>query len=350
MKSLHEFRQSPQCEGGHINRSIFHGFSPSYRKRFYNVSIRQSRYTVNAGTLDGLSQGDELTIYKTQSEDDLKKPVAVFVVDKVSNRNSLLRVRDQPPLANLESFLADPAPALLTKSAQSHLRLYISAGQSNHIERLVSLVNRLQTAGTIAIITSEADRPTTHISLSTDDGVDLRFDVVDGDLTEDRCHHFKYDGDSADEGLTRILRGLSDYYWHLKRTHPNPSPSVPPDTEISVSFCKLRQDNKNLTNPLFVSIGEADEQPVHDGSVIKLDVDSTPDDDSQEQDDFASESDELQLYGVKVTNNSQIRDLYPALFYFDNGDFTISKLPLPALNVEGSLTCSIIQHLSINPP
>jgi hypothetical protein len=308
---------------------------PSYRKRFYNISVRHEKYTVNAGTLDGLSQGDELTVYKSQSEDDLKKPVAVFVVDKVHNRNSLLIVRDQPPLPNLESYLVGPAPALLTKSAQSHLRLYISAGQSNHVERLVSLVNRLQTAGTIAIVTSEADRPTAHICLSTDDGVDLRFDVVDDDLTEDRFHHLKYEGDNADEDLTRTLRGLSDYYWHLKRTHPIRSSSIPPDADISISFCKLRQDNENSANPIFVSKGDAAEQLVRDGSVIELEVDSAPGDDPQEVDDeFADESDEPEVYGVKVTNNSQERDLYPALFYFDNGDFTIGKLPLPALNAE----------------
>jgi hypothetical protein len=317
---------------------------PSYRKRFYNVSVRQSKntdnagtldgpsqYIVDAGTLDGLSQGDELTVYKTRSEDDLKKPVAVFVVDKVSNRISLLRFRDQPPLVDIKTSFVNPAPALLTRSAQSHLRLYISAG-SNHVEHLVSLVNRLQTPGTITIITSEADRPTTHISLSTDDGIDLLFDVVYGGLTKDHCHRFKYEGDSADEGLTRIFRGLSDYYWHLTRTHPIRSSSVPSDTDISISFCELRQDNKNSANPLFVSIGEAAELLVRDGGVIDLDVDSTPDDNSHELDEFDDAPVDPKFYGVKIANNSQW-DLYPALFYFDNRDFTISKSPLLVLDI-----------------
>jgi hypothetical protein len=325
---------------------------PSYRKRFYNVSIRESRYTVNAGTLDGLSQGDELTIYKTQSEDDQKQPVAVFVINKVFNRNSILRVRHQTPWVDLKPFfeLVDPAPALFTKSAQPGLRLYISAGIFYHVsELIVSLVNRLQTAGTsIAIITSEAYRPTAHICLSTDDGVNLRFDVVDGD----RFHSFQYNGDYADEDLTEILRGLSDYYWHLTRSHPIRSSSIPPDADISISFCKLRQDNENSANPIFVSEGDATELLVRDGSVIELEVNSAAAHDSQtdgfEHDDEFDESDEL--YGVKVANNSQKRDLYPALFYFDNGDFTICKLPLPALNVERSLTYSIIQTLSINHP
>jgi hypothetical protein len=279
--------------------------------------------------LDGLSQGDELTIYKTQSEDALQKPVAVFVVDKVSNRNSLLRVRDQPPLPDLESYLVDPAPALLTKTAQPHLRLYISAGRPNHVERLVSLVNRSQTAGTIAILTSEADRPKAHICLSTNDGVDLLFDVVDGDLTKDHCHRFKYKGDNGAEGLTEILRRLSDYYWHLTRTLQSSSL----DIDISISFCELRQDNKN--SALFVSNGQATELLVRDGDVMELDVDSASDANSQEMDIFRFDDDPVdpKLYGVKIANNSQW-DLYPALFYFDNRDFTISKLPLPAPNVE----------------
>ncbi|KAF9476893.1 hypothetical protein BDN70DRAFT_838545 [Pholiota conissans] len=307
--------QSPQCEGRHADRFIFHGFSSSLRKRFFYVSntrkgrranVSSSEFILEGGSVDGFTIGDEFTVYDTESNKEQTRPIGKLILHKFSAREdlALLKIPDGAPPFVLP---CTPAPALLTRPASPYLQLYIGDTKD---ASLVSRIDELDLYNTISIA---SDRKSAHIALSSaaSQGLNqLRFEVVDTILVDRGldCGHHLVDDSIEKVDLAKILKDLAHYYWHLKRGTPN-DPSFP----VDISLYELEQNDP----PQFLPI-DADDNLYNSAlGVVELDVDD-------ELDQFG-ESVPLKPYGMKVTNNSP-DDLYPALFYFDNLKFTIETI------------------------
>jgi hypothetical protein len=267
---------------------------------------------LDAGSINGFSEGDEFAVFETRSDDDHNKPKGHLIIEKISVHTSLLRLRDADSSFELP---CNPAPASLTTPAEHHLQLYVVGPENELRTKLISRINRLNLHGTVRITPNLREA---HISLSTDkDGTKIRFQVVDIDLVSKNlaCSQYNVDTETDDAKLAEIFKDLAHYYWHLKRNSPDSS-----NLSVDISFYKLKQYE---TPPNFRPDPESDNLYDKTAQVLDLNVDVQSDDrdyeNKFEDDEFDDGSDQ---YGLKVTNNTQW-DLFPTLFYFDNTKFTV---------------------------
>ena len=255
------------------------------------------------GRAHGFCQGDQLTIYKSKSKEDREKPIGVVVIDNFDDvsGSSRLKLLPNTPVFHLPKT-GQSCPALLTKSNEAHLKVYISP-------RDQSLMNRIRRLKGLNNVMIAASQSAAHISISIDrnrsESEDrLCFEVVDQDVFRGnpKLKLKPRFAPNNDDDLQHILNGLAHYYWHLKRT----SDSLPVTKEISASFFKLQDTFTG--QPRFVQ-EEGSSNLCNTLNVIDIEID------------------EEALYGLEITKNSEKpAALFPVLFYFDNTDFTISAL------------------------
>ncbi|KAF9476892.1 hypothetical protein BDN70DRAFT_922963 [Pholiota conissans] len=356
--------QNPQCDGLHTERTIFHGFPAPHKKKFIDVRVARTNscppsgkmiasiprrasnvdgrsrllpeaqlsditkstnvspvmFVMDAGSANGLSKGDEFTVYKSQSEEDQNHPIGYLVIDIINSCRSYLRARG--PEFGLSSTFA---PALLTKPAQPRLQIYIDPSDAVDYRELISLIDSLDLQGTVVTTT---DRKTAHISLSKHkNSAHLCFDVIDAVLVEKNisgCHHL-VNSSIGKEDLATIIKELAHYYWHLKRGSPSNSSFL-----VDISFYELERhvvppSPRGPINPV-VNLNKS--------GVIDLEVDAYEEEDDEDELGFHKESNQS-VYGMELTNRTPW-DLYPTLFYFDNAKFTITSSYQPPISKEKS--------------
>lgn len=295
------FRQNPQCEGLHSEtRPIFHGYTPSLRKHYFDVQFDPRRHdsksevmTLKAGEVHGLCEGNELIVYARKLPADLKQPIGTVVIDKVSVATSSLKFKPGSPTFSSSKY---PQPvAVLSKSnaKQQRLAIYVDPIDSE-------LVSRVEDIGGCTL---QKDLKDAHIHLSSvitaPSKKQLRFKVVDAELIDKGIELMPRFISDTEEDLTHVLKGLTHYYYHLKRT----STSLATD---KISFSLFEVQDKGYGHPR-VDRMDSSSNLCKDGLAdIKV-----------------AEGVEA-IYGVEVTNNiEQGGKLFPVLLYFDNVDFTI---------------------------
>ncbi len=252
------------------------------------------------GRAHGFSQGDELTVYKSKSTEDREKPIGVVVIDNFDDVSGSAKLKLLPntPVFRLPKG-SQSLPALLTKSNEAHLKVYVSQKDQS----LMNRIRRLKGLNNVMI----ANQSAAHISISIDRSESedrLCFEVVDPDVlrVNSKLKLKPRFAPNNDDDLQHILNGLAHYYWHLKRT----SDSLPVTKEICASFFKLQDTFTG--QPRFVQ-EEGSPNLCSTSNVIDIEID------------------EEALYGLEITKNSEKAvNLFPVLFYFDNTDFTISAL------------------------
>jgi hypothetical protein len=99
-----------------------------------------------------------------------------------------------------------------------------------------------------------------------------------------------------------ILCALAHYHWHLNRTQANNLISTKVQIEFTTLVKSKTEYDEETGQP---NIGPDGPNLYRDG-LIDLVVD------------------EEAIYGIKITNNT-LWDLFTGVFFFDNGDFSISK-------------------------
>ena len=120
------------------------------------------------------------------------------------------------------------------------------------------------------------------------------------------------------------MAGLSHYYQYLKSTSDALKDSI---DKISVSCFEVRDTSTGY--PRIVKVDDA--RDLCKGHEVNITVPNT--------DELNSEG---PLYGFEVTNNNENGEsLFPALFYFDNTDFTISE---PHFPLRQNWTCLTSAH------
>ena len=290
-------RQDPQCEGLHSERRpFFQGYTVPNMKTFFNIivdDIDDTKLTLKAGEVHGFCTGDELAVYESRSEDHQKSPIATVVINELSSLTSTLHFSTLP----IKSLHAYPHHvASLTRMSYHYLEVYVDPKDS-------ALVHRVEA---LKLCILKGARDDAHIAVSVDEtaGKKLRFDVVDRDLLGKGPSLNLKPGfmDDTDEDLAQVMKGLSHYYRHLKRTSVTLNDCI---DEISISFFQVR--DTGFGHPRVVEVDGA--RNLCENNVININV--------------ADEED--LIYGFAVTNNTGIT-LYPVLLYFDSTEFTISEL------------------------
>ena len=132
------------------------------------------------------------------------------------------------------------------------------------------------------------------------DGGKVLLNIYDFDATKNRfirmSHRFNY----TFEDISSVIRSAAHFYWHRRRT-PQISRGLAKRVEIRVN--KLEEDfDDELFKPFFKPVATSGALEV--GKALNLHTETT--------------------YGWTITNKVNL-PLYPALFFFDNTDWSISE-------------------------
>ena len=259
------------------------------------TAAQGASFTLSGGEFHGFCKGDQLLVYESRSKDHQEKPIATVVITKVLGDTSILKLAAGSTLS-LKKY--PNAVAVLSKTAMRFLKVHIDQKESTLLHRIDALE--------LCIMTGVRDDA--HIAISSHSAKQqLRIDIVDKDLLgmKDVKDSLKPRFvDDTDEDLDHVIKGLSHYYYHLKRTSDSLKGSI---DKVSVSFFQVRDTGRGY--PRVVKVDGAEN--LCRNNVIDIDVTANPD----------------AIYGFEITNNTDKGEiLYPVLFYFDNTDFTIGKL------------------------
>ena len=191
--------------------------------------------------------------------------------------------------------------------------LQISAGTEEHVlrihvadEGLRSLVKKIERTNPNDRIIQLVKKEQAEFGMALEDGK-VVFDIFDSLVTKYGLTRMPFSLEPTVEAISPVLRAADHFYWHLRRT-----PRLESDTE------------KGLTNFVELEVAEME----HDGFTYddNLDPVLSPTRASWKggKEFDIQVDDKGTIYGWKIINKCKV-DLYPALFYFDNSDWSISE-------------------------
>ena len=133
------------------------------------------------------------------------------------------------------------------------------------------------------------------------------FNIYDPDVTKYGLTRMPHILEPTFDAISPIIRAAAHFYWHRRRT-PKTGRGLAKKVEIGVTELKV-------------------ESAAYDDD-LKLVVVYGPTGDWKGGKDFDLQTDTT--YGWRITNNSDV-PLYPAFFYFDNSDWSISEYHPPVV-------------------
>ena len=129
------------------------------------------------------------------------------------------------------------------------------------------------------------------------------FNIYDPDVTKYGLTRMPYILEPTIEAISPIIRAAAHFYWHRRRTVQSDRGQLAGKVKIEVTELKLvRVEYDDELKPVGVYGPTASGRK--DGKVFNLQTGTT--------------------YGWKIINSCKM-PLYPALFYFDNSDWSISE-------------------------
>ena len=188
-----------------------------------------------------------------------------------------------------------------------------SAGTEEHVlriyvadEGLKALVEKIEKTDLSHRIIQPVERDQAEFGMALEDGK-VVFDIFDPLVTKYGLTRMPFSLEFTLEAITPVLRAADHFYWHLRRT-----PKVENDTE------------KGLADFVEIEVAEME----HDGISYDDDLDPvlspTADGWKGGKDFHLQVGDCGTIHGWKIINHSSVA-IYPALFYFDNSDWSISE-------------------------
>jgi hypothetical protein len=178
-------------------------------------------------------------------------------------------------------------------------------------EKLKALVKQIERTDPLHSIIQPVEKDQAEFGMAVEDGK-VVFDIFDPLVTKYGLTRMPQslefsDGPDSDATmiarLTPVLRAADHFYWHLRRTT-----GVESDTE------------KGLADFVEIEVAE-----IHDGILYDDDVLSPTKARWKSGKEFDLQvEDRGTIHGWKIINKSGVA-LYPALFYFDNSDWSISE-------------------------
>jgi len=286
-------RQNPQCEGDEQHRYVFNAKVP-YRPRItYTGLIQSDVLALKAGYAHGITPGSRLLIWKNlESYLGEATPTAEVSISKV-----------------IDSYNSEARAPLGFRNGSSIVAQRISSGDRPELR-----IHVLDTACTQlvrdAIIQMEDNPMKPIISpitiatvvISTDQDR-IYFEIIDPDINR---HGLKRLPDTIPANvidLRRTIHAISHYQYHLRFP-------IIQETDEATYFAK------NVSIEVFKAKVckslDPNEQPSTigdnlnvDGKGIDLEIDGSPQ--------------------VIILRNNTNHDIYPALFYFENIDLSISQ-------------------------
>ena len=291
---FHFLRQNPQCEGFNQHRVIFNAKAASKSIVYYKILGEGEGYVMpNAGTARGIRLGAEFEVYQDQDSSHL---LGIVVARELRPFSTTLRA------AGSRFALEGDGVALQISAGTEEdvLRIHVA---DEGLKALVKEIKRTDPSHRIIQLV-EQDQAEFGMAL---EGGKVVFDIFDPLVAKHGLTRMPVVSlERSLEVITPVLRAADRFYLYLRRTS-----RLENDTE------------KGLANVVEIE-------------VVELEHDGTFDDDLEpvlspirtcckSENGFDLQiSDSGTIYGWKIINKSKM-NLYPALFYFDHSDWSISE-------------------------
>ena len=269
-------------------RSIFNGKASDKGTAGVLYKIRKSEgeaYVIDAGEAAGISVDAEFEVYQDQNfaSGDL---LGTAVARELNAFSTTLYAK------NCRFSLEGDGVALKSNAGtEERVRIHITdRSLINLVKKIDPNQRMIQLAG--------RDRADFGVALENDKVV---FNIYDTDVMKHGLKRMPYILEPTLEALSPVIRAAAHFYWHRRRTMQADRGALAGKVKIEVAELKLvRVDYDDELKPVGVY-----------ASV-----------DSKGGKDFYLQTGKT--YGWKIINKCKM-SLYPALFYFDNSDWSISK-------------------------
>ena len=283
-------------EGIHRDRIIFNPKATRHRLLYsVNFNARERTFTLDAGSVHGITKGSQFTIYEDHDLFLKLSPWGTLVVREVKTFTSLLTTRSKGPFG---VNLLKPGIAVLSTGSASQALVIMPSYDTTKLQHPFQVaIRQLENTSVISLGNESA-----IIRMRLENN-HLVFDILDPVVNAcglDRVYYSAKPTDTADD-VARILSAGSSFFWHLRRGNYHPFSDA-----LKIEFTELKMSEEEFEATGYPVILPSGENLLRDGA-IDLSIGSDP-----------------KPYGIKLTNNSDW-DLFPAAFYFDHSDWSISK-------------------------
>ena len=243
----------------------------------------------DVGAARGISLGAEFEVYQNQDSD---QRLGIVIASELSPFSTTLYAKE--PKFTLEG---DGVAVLTSTGTEEHvLRIHVAD------EGLKALVKKVERTDPSHRIIQLVERKA-EFGMALEDGK-VVFDIFDPLVTKNGLTRMPFSLEPTLEAISPVLRAADHFYLHLRRT-----PRVENVAE------------KGLANYVDIEVAEME----HDGT---FDDDFEPVLSPTKAGWKNGEVFDLhsgKIYGWKIINKNTKVNLYPALFYFDISDWSISE-------------------------
>ena len=243
---------------------------------------------IDVGEAAGITMGAEFEVYQDQNSGDL---LGIVVARELSAFSTTL----YPKEPRTRFALGQDGVALKSRAGTEE-RLRIHVGDDN-LKDLVKKIDPNQ----VQLV--ERDQRA-EFGMALEDGK-VVFNIYDSDVTKHGLTRMPHSLEPTLEVISPVIRGAAHFYWHLRRTPPQTNRGLAKNVEIEVN--ELEEDFDEELNSFY--------NPT-----------TTPSGDWKFGKDFNLHTETT--YGWTIINKWAL-PLYPALFFFDASDWSISEqLPI----------------------
>ena len=291
LANVHSIRQNPQCEGVFRERSIFNGKASGKRPASVYYKIRKSEgktYVMpDAGEAAGITMDAEFEVYQDQNSGHLLGTVVVCELTAFSTT-----------LYAKESRIALERDGIALKSragTEERVRIHVADG---NLKNLVKKIDPNQR--TIQLVERDHEA---EFGIAFEKGK-VVFNIYDSDVTRYGLTRMPHTVEPTLEAISPVIHAAARFYWHRRRTLQTGRRGLAEKVDIKATELKLeRIEHDDELKPVYIYGPNAS-------------------DDWKGGNDFDVQTGTL--YGWRIINNCNM-PLYPALFYFDNSDWSISE-------------------------
>lgn len=285
-------RQNPQCEGVNRERFIFNKQAQGKRHYFHKIHhADRETYIMEAGAIHGITIGAEFNVYKDQ-DDSSHLLGAVIAVGKPDRFSVILSPKGSKFSLETHCF------ALQTcAGTEEYVRIHVAPD-----EALMDLARQIERAEAIHRIVQLVERDQAEIGIARVGNGNIVFNIFNSEVTKHGLTRMPFILEPTLQVVSPIIRAAAHFHFHLRRTKTDAEVNLANHVEIEMAELRLAQDNAydnedQVWYPSNWQRGKIFDLPIEDSGTV---------------------------YGWRITNHSN-KPLYPALFYFDNSDLSISE-------------------------
>ncbi|KAF9068251.1 hypothetical protein BDP27DRAFT_834484 [Rhodocollybia butyracea] len=289
--------QHPQCEGANMTRFLFNGQIHSTQV-LHNLSSdpNSKELILEGGDAHGITTGAEFAVYE---DDKMEKQLGTVTVTSSTAFSSVCISTDLDP-----SSLSPRAFAKMTRVGDGFdVRLLVPMHNDflRPIRRVaLEMESTEETKRRFFMVDRMDENPDLILTLENQQ---VHFEIGDRVCRE---HGMERMSTSVPvkgiDDISRVLLSSADFYWHLRRSKRENKLSG--SGKVTINCVRLVKESDGTYLP------DSQRTDFNVNGVVAVNVD----------DGFQ--------YGFKINNQSKV-PLYAALFFFDVGDLSITKVYVP---------------------